>query len=63
MFLVGVSGPLLDRIYPVNIFCWGKAEEDYKRIVGIREKVTWGIAIAFAISVIASFLVYYVTKP
>jgi hypothetical protein len=55
-------GPILDKLYPRNIFCWGKAESEYEQIVGIREKIVWGVAIAFVIGVAASLFVYVVTK-
>lgn len=54
-------GPLLDKIYPRNVFYWGKVSTQYDRIVSVRSKVLWGIVVAFIISAIASFVVYYLT--
>jgi hypothetical protein len=47
-------GPVLDRAFPRNLFCWGKAAAAHGRLVSIREKWIWGVVIAFVISVLST---------
>jgi hypothetical protein len=61
-FFLKILGPLLDRYYPINVFCWGKAEIDYRNLISIRGKFVWGVIIAFMISAIASLFINFVTK-
>lgn len=53
-------GSLLDRIYPRNVFYWGKLAQTYDRLINLREKVTWGIVIAFVIGIASTVAVDYV---
>lgn len=55
-------GPLLDRYFPINVFCWGKEEDEYKKKLLVREKVIWGVIISFAMSAMASLAIYFLTK-
>jgi hypothetical protein len=56
LFLCAVfSGSFFDKVFPRNIFCWGKGASAYHNLVGIRDKCLWGVAIAFVISVLATF--------
>jgi len=55
-------GKMLDKLYPLNIFYWGKEAIKYDRIVNIRGKLIWGIIIAFVISTAASLIIFYITK-
>ncbi len=52
-------GSLLDKAFPRNIFYWGKAIANYDRFVRIREKVIWGIVVAFLIGVTSAVVVDY----
>ncbi|TFF38654.1 hypothetical protein [Pseudomonas sp. RIT623] len=49
------SGSFFDKVFPRNIFCWGKAASSHHSLVRVREKWLWGVAIAFVISVLATF--------
>lgn len=52
-------GSLLDRAYPRNIFYWGKQASTYDRLLRLREKVVWGIVIAFVIGIASTIAVDY----
>lgn len=54
-FVVLFSGSFFDKVFPRNIFCWGKAASAHYSLVRVREKWLWGVAIAFVISVLATF--------
>ncbi len=56
-------GPLLDRAYPRNIFYWGKQAQAYDRLLQLREKVVWGIVIAFVIGIASTVAVDYFKAP
>jgi hypothetical protein len=57
------AGGVLDRLYPRNIFYWGKAARAYDRLLNIREKVMWGVVIAFVIGIASTVFVDYMKKP
>jgi hypothetical protein len=57
------SGSFLDRAYPRNIFYWGKQAQAYDRLLGIREKVVWGVVIAFVIGIASSVAVDFFKAP
>ncbi|MNN87010.1 hypothetical protein D3C81_2044990 [compost metagenome] len=50
-------GPMLDKIFPRNLFCWGKAASSHNRLVGIREKWIWGVVIAFVVGILSTIAV------
>lgn len=52
-------GSLLDKAYPRNIFYWGKLAQAYDRLLSLREKVVWGIVIAFVIGIASTVAVDY----
>lgn len=56
-------GAFLDKAYPRNVFHWGKLAQTYDRLLRLREKVTWGILIAFFISIAATVAVDYFKHP
>lgn len=56
-------GSLLDRGYPRNIFYWGKQAQVYDRLLGLREKIVWGIIIATVISIASTVMVDYFKSP
>jgi uncharacterized membrane protein len=56
-------GSLLDRAYPRNIFYWGKLAQAHDRLLSLREKVVWGIVIAFVISIASTVAVDYFKHP
>jgi uncharacterized membrane protein len=56
-------GSLLDKAYPRNIFYWGKLAQAYDRLLGLREKVVWGIVIAFVIGIASTVAVDYFKHP
>ncbi len=53
---------ILDKVYPTNIFYVGKEIIKYDKHCANRSKVIWGIFIALAISIIAGFLVFFLTR-
>ncbi|MFH0897183.1 MAG: hypothetical protein V1850_03935 [Candidatus Bathyarchaeota archaeon] len=61
LILMLFLGPILDKMYPRNIFYWGKEITHYDRVVNTRSKVVWSVLIAFIISAVASLAVYYMT--
>lgn len=67
MFALLVSlffvGALLDRAYPRNIFNWGKQAQAYDRLLRLREKIVWGIVIAFVIGIASTVAVDYFKSP
>lgn len=50
----------LDKTFPRHVFYWGKAAGKYDRFVRIREKVIWGVIIAFVIGILSTVFVDYV---
>lgn len=56
-------GNFLDKVYPRNVFYWGKQAHAHDRLVGLREKVTWGIVIAFVIGIASTVAVDYFKNP
>ena len=62
MLIFAFIGPVLDKLYPRNVFYWGKMSIQYDRVLGIRGKIIWGVIVAFIISAIASLFVYFLTK-
>lgn len=50
-------GGVLDKLFPPKCFYWGKAAQSFDKILSAREKIIWGVVIAFVIS-IASALAY-----
>lgn len=56
-------GLLLDRAYPRNIFYWGKLAQAHDRLLSLREKVVWGIVIAFVIGIASTIAVDYFKHP
>jgi len=56
-------GALLDKAYPRNIFYWGKFAQAYDRLLRLREKVVWGIVIAFVIGIASTVAVDYFKHP
>lgn len=50
---------LLDRMFPRNIFHWGKIGNQYDRFIGMREKAIWGVIVAFLIGVASTVFVEY----
>jgi hypothetical protein len=56
-------GSLLDKAYPRNIFYWGKLAQAHDRLLSLREKVVWGIVIAFIIGIASAVAVDYFKNP
>lgn len=56
-------GSLLDKAFPRNIFYWGKLAQTHDRLLGLREKVVWGIVIAFVIGIASTVAVDYFKHP
>lgn len=56
-------GSLLDKAYPRNIFYWGKLAIVHDRLVSLREKIVWGIGIAFVIGIASTVAVDYFKHP
>lgn len=52
-------GSLLDKAFPRNIFYWGKLAQVHDRLLSIREKAVWGIAIAFFMGIASTLAVDY----
>lgn len=50
-------GSLLDKAFPRNIFYWGKAASSYDKLLSVREKLLWGVVIAFAIGIASTVAV------
>lgn len=60
MFFIG---SILDKAYPRNIFYWGKAAQSHDKLLGVREKIVWGIVIAFVIGIASTVAVDYFKAP
>ena len=60
MVVIFGLGSFLDRVFPRNIFCWGKMAGNHTRLVSLRSKILWGIIIAFMISVAAALFLKFV---
>ncbi|WP_343740441.1 hypothetical protein [Delftia tsuruhatensis] len=56
-------GSLLDKMFPRNVFYWGKLAQTYDRRVNLREKIVWGIVIAFVIGIASTVVVDYFKRP
>lgn len=56
-------GGILDRYFPRNIFYWGKVALAYDRMLATREKVIWGIVVAFVIGIASTVAVDYYKSP
>lgn len=56
-------GSFLDKAYPRNIFYWGKLAQSHDRLLRLREKVIWGIIIAFVIGIASTVAVDYFKRP
>lgn len=56
-------GALLDRAYPRNVFYWGKQAQTYDRLLRLREKIVWGIVIAFVIGIASTVAVDFFKAP
>jgi hypothetical protein len=52
-------GSLLDKAYPRNVFYWGKLAQAHDRLLSLREKIVWGIVIAFVIGIASTVAVDY----
>lgn len=50
-------GSFLDKAFPRNIFYWGKLAQVHDRLVSFREKIIWGIVIAFVIGIASTVAV------
>ena len=50
------------HFFPANIFLFGKEKESFEKMTKLREKILWGIIIAFTISVITGLIVWLITK-
>jgi hypothetical protein len=57
MLLTTVGGSALDRLFPRNIFYWGKMIESQNKRKDLQSKITWGGVIAFVITVIGTIVV------
>lgn len=57
------AGSLLDRAYPRNVFYWGKQAQVHDRLLRLREKIVWGVIIAFVIGIFSTVAVDYFKMP
>ena len=64
MIVVIAGGfPLLQKVFPRNIFYWGKAATSYDRITSMRDKFLWGVLVAFVIGVATTLFVDFMKNP
>jgi hypothetical protein len=63
MAVILFIGGVLDRVCPRNLFYWGKGARAYDRLLQVREKVMWGVVIAFVIGIASTVFVDYMKKP
>lgn len=56
-------GSFLDKAFPRNIFYWGKLAQAHDRLVSLREKILWGIVIAFVIGIASTVAVDFFKRP
>ena len=54
---------IVKRLFPGNLFLFGRENDRYKRLIDIRSKVVWGVLIAFIVSALASVAVWFATTP
>lgn len=47
---------LIRRVFPKNIFYWGKRKSLYDKYKDLKSKIFWGIVIGFIISIIAGLI-------
>jgi len=48
--------------YPRNVFYFGKEKQRYEQLLARRSKWTWGVVVAFVVSVFASLAAWMLTK-
>ncbi|TDB26390.1 hypothetical protein ATCM_01130 [Stenotrophomonas sp. ATCM1_4] len=56
-----VVSKTLGRFFPTDIFAWGKRKQKYDSDVELRGKLFWGLAVAFAVSIVAGVVVWRIT--
>lgn len=59
LFVLFFAGGFLDRTFPRNLFYWGKVAQSHDRLLRIREKLIWGVVIAFVIGIASTVAVDY----
>jgi hypothetical protein len=63
LIVLYLLGSILDKAYPRNVFYWGKQAQAYERLLRNREKVVWGIVIAFVIGIASTVAVDFFKSP
>jgi dolichol kinase len=58
-----VANPQWKYIVPGNLFLIGKERERYDRLIDIRDKVVWGVIVAFIVGIVAGVIVWRTTSP
>jgi hypothetical protein len=56
-------GSVLDKLFPRNVFYWGKLAQAHERLLKTREKVVWGVIIAFIIGIASTIAVDFFKTP
>lgn len=53
---------ILEPMFPVNVFLFGKEIDRFKRAKRLRQNMFWGVVIAFIVGVVSSLVVWFFTK-
>lgn len=54
-----VSFFLINKLFPCNIFYWGKAETRHNKFLSTRDKFFWGVGVAFFVGIASAIAVNY----
>lgn len=53
---------VLEPMFPINVFLFGKEIDRFKRAKKLRQNMFWGVVIAFIVGVVSSLVVWFFTK-
>lgn len=62
LFSSGGIKKILEPMFPVNVFLFGKEIDRFKRAKKLKQNMFWGVVIAFIVGVVSSLVVWFFTK-
>lgn len=60
-YIVFLNGKVMNFFRPANVFIFGRGKEKFERQQELAEKVIWVVGVGFAVSIIASAVVWALT--